>query len=133
MNLICHQCLNAFATRIAMFLFLLNPKFQVSSYHLCLYSSVCIDLFGKHNVFLLSPSFVCYTLPNYAWLIKSHDSVDSDMWSQIELYPSVHLHSRCRSNSECYCYRQKPSKDVHVFSIQPYNTAGFYHDWGKFI
>ena len=31
-----------FATRIVQFLFFLNPKFPVSSHHLCLYSSVCV-------------------------------------------------------------------------------------------
>ena len=31
-----------FATRIVQFLFFLNPKFQVSSHLLCLYSPVCV-------------------------------------------------------------------------------------------
>ena len=31
-----------FATRIVQFLFFLNPKFQVSSFFLCLYRSVCV-------------------------------------------------------------------------------------------
>ena len=31
-----------FATRIVQFLFYLNPKFQASSYFLCLYSLICV-------------------------------------------------------------------------------------------
>ena len=36
-----------FATRIVQFLFYLNPKFQVSSSFLCLYSPVCVGLVRK--------------------------------------------------------------------------------------
>ena len=38
-----------FATRIVQFLFYLNPKFQASSYFLCLYRSVCVGPVRKFS------------------------------------------------------------------------------------
>ena len=39
-----------FATRMAQFLFYLNPKFEAFCSFLCLYSLICVRPFGNHIV-----------------------------------------------------------------------------------